>query len=63
VRLRGKITFTEDMRIKEKILTGNVLVKSIYKSSHNRIFKAFYIKHGSVIIGDFSGQPPKQFAF
>ena len=63
VRLRGKITFTEDMKIKEKILAGNDLVKSIYQKADNPIFKAFYIEHGSAIIGDFSGQPPKRFTF
>jgi uncharacterized pyridoxamine 5'-phosphate oxidase family protein len=61
VRLRGKVTFTEDVRIKEKILAGNALVKSIYQSADNPIFKAFYIEHGSAIVGDFSGQPPRQF--
>jgi uncharacterized pyridoxamine 5'-phosphate oxidase family protein len=51
------------MRIKEKTLAGNELVKSIYKSADNPIFKTFYIEHGSAIIGDFSGQPPRQFTF
>ena len=63
VRLRGKVTFTEDMRIKEKILEGSDLVKSIYKSADNPIFKVFYIAHGSAVIADISGQPPKQFTF
>jgi uncharacterized pyridoxamine 5'-phosphate oxidase family protein len=63
VRLRGKVIFAEDMRIKEKTLAGNELVKSIYKSADNPIFKTFYIEHGSAIIGDFSGQPPRQFTF
>jgi uncharacterized pyridoxamine 5'-phosphate oxidase family protein len=63
VRLRGKIRFTEDIIIKEKILARNDLVKSLYKSADNPIFKTFYIEHGLAIIGDFSGQPPKQFIF
>jgi uncharacterized pyridoxamine 5'-phosphate oxidase family protein len=63
VRLRGKITFTEDLKIKEKILAGNDLVKSIYQKADNPIFKAFYIEHGSASIGDVSGQPPKRFIF
>jgi uncharacterized pyridoxamine 5'-phosphate oxidase family protein len=63
VRLRGKIAFTEDLRVKEKILAGNNLVKSIYRSADNPIFKAFYIEHGLAVIGDFSGQPPKKFTF
>ncbi len=63
VRLRGKITFTEDMKIKEKILAENDLVRSIYQKADNPIFKAFYIEHGSASIGDFSGQPPKRFTF
>lgn len=63
VRLRGKVTFTEDIRIKEKILASNDLVKSIYQSADNPIFKAFYIEHGLAIISDFSGLPPRQFTF
>jgi uncharacterized pyridoxamine 5'-phosphate oxidase family protein len=63
VRLRGKITFTEDLKIKEKILAQNDLVKSIYKSAGNPVFKAFYLDHGTAVIGDTSGQPPKQFTF
>jgi uncharacterized pyridoxamine 5'-phosphate oxidase family protein len=63
VRLRGKVKFTEDMKIKEKIVSGNELVKSIYQSAVNPIFKAFYIEHGTASISDFSGRPPKKFEF
>ena len=63
VRLRGKVTFTEDKKVKEKILEGNALVKSIYLTPDNPIFKAFFIEHGTAAIADFSGQPPKTFTF
>jgi uncharacterized pyridoxamine 5'-phosphate oxidase family protein len=63
VRLRGKITFTEDRKVKERILEGNPLVKSIYQTPDNPIFKTFYMEHGSASISDFSGQPPKTFTF
>jgi uncharacterized pyridoxamine 5'-phosphate oxidase family protein len=63
VRLRGKITFTEDRKVKERIIEGNSLVKSIYQTPDNPIFKAFYIEHGSASIADFSGQPPKIYTF
>ncbi len=63
VRLRGRIQFTEDKKVKEKILEGNALVKSIYQTPDNPIFKAFFMEHGSASIADFSGQPPKTFEF
>lgn len=63
VRLRGKIQFTDDRKIKEKILDGNALVKSIYQTPDNPIFKAFYMEHGSASIADFSGRPAKTCTF
>lgn len=63
VRLRGSITFTDDKKVKEKILNGNALVKSIYQTPDNPIFKAFYMEHGTAVVADFSGRPPKPFIF
>lgn len=63
VRLRGKITFTEDMKIKERILREKALVKSTYHTADNPIFKVFYIEHGVASISDFSDQQPKRFTF
>lgn len=63
VRLRGKAEFSDDLSIKAKILDTSNLVKSIYKTPDNPIFKVFYIEHGSAVLADFSGQPPKQITF
>ena len=63
VRLRGNITFTDDLVVKGKILSVNSFVKSIYQTPDNPIFKAFYMEHGSASIADFSGQPPKTYTF
>jgi uncharacterized pyridoxamine 5'-phosphate oxidase family protein len=63
VRLRGSIKFTEDIKVKEKILAGNEMVKSIYLRADNPIFKVFYIEQGNAVITDFSGQPTRQFVF
>jgi uncharacterized pyridoxamine 5'-phosphate oxidase family protein len=63
LRLRGRIVFTEDLKLKEKILTASELVKSIYQRADNPVFKVFYIERGSAVIADFSGQPPQCFVF
>ena len=63
VRLRGRICFTEDVNLKEKVLATSDLVKSIYQKADNPVFKVFYVEHGTAIIGDFSGQPQKQVIF
>jgi len=63
VRIRGEIKFSDDLRIKEKVLDNQPMVKSIYKTADNPIFEAFYIEHGTATVADFSGQPPKTFEF
>lgn len=63
IRLSGEAKFSDDLAIKGKILEGNGLVKSIYKSADNPIFEIFYLEHGTAVIADFSGQPPKKISF
>ncbi|HEY1406139.1 MAG TPA: pyridoxamine 5'-phosphate oxidase family protein [Spirochaetota bacterium] len=63
VRVRGKVLFTDDRAVKEKILATNQLIRSIYKSADNPVFEVFSMEHGDVIISDFSGNPPREFAF
>lgn len=63
VRLRGKVKFYGGKEIKERIISNNDLVSSIYQSADNPIFEVFYIEHGEAIISDFSGQPPRCFSF
>lgn len=63
VRVSGEIIFCDDIDKKEKALNASELVKRIYKSSDNPIFKVFYVEHGTATISDFSGQPPKKVEF
>ena len=39
----GEAIFVEDLALKQKLLDGNALIKSIYKSQDNPHFKVFYI--------------------
>ncbi|ABO48855.1 pyridoxamine 5'-phosphate oxidase-related, FMN-binding protein [Desulforamulus reducens MI-1] len=63
IRLSGEVKFSNDLGIKEKILERSALVKSIYQTADNPVFEAFYIEHGTAVIADFSGQPPKVVEF
>lgn len=63
LRLSGEAKFSADLKIKEKILEISPLVKSIYQTADNPTFEAFYIEHGTAIMADFSGQPPKTITF
>ena len=63
IRLSGEAKFSSDLKIKEKVLEASGLVKSIYKTADNPIFEVFYIEHGTAILADFSGQPPKTINF
>lgn len=62
-RIRGEIKFTDELAVKEKVLEAQGMVKSIYQTADNPIFEVFYIEHGTAILADFSGQPPKEFKF
>jgi len=63
VRLRGEVKFSPDLKIKERIIANNELVRSIYETPDNPALETFYLEHGQAIMFDFSGQPPKIFDF
>jgi uncharacterized pyridoxamine 5'-phosphate oxidase family protein len=63
LRLSGKITFSDDRKIKEKIIESNGPLKNMYKSADNPIFTIFYLEHGNASIWSFSAQTPKKFEF
>jgi len=63
MRLNGEVKFSNDLRIKGKIIETHALVRSIYQSADNPVFEIFYIEHGTAILADFSGQPPKRIDF
>lgn len=62
VRLAGRITFTDDLNTKRKILENSPTVKGKYHSEDNPAFEVFYVEHGEASIS-CPGQPPKIFSF
>lgn len=63
LRISAEIHFTEEPSKKEKALEVYPIVKRIYHSADNPIFKVFYFEHGTAVISDFSGRPPRKLAF
>lgn len=61
LRLHGRAVFSADLGIKAKVLEGNPLVKSIYKTADNPTFEIFYLEGAAATIADFSGNPPQNF--
>ncbi|EOU1112189.1 pyridoxamine 5'-phosphate oxidase family protein [Clostridium perfringens] len=61
LRLNGKVVFSKDLEIKEKVLNSSELVKSIYKEATNPIFEVFYLEDAKAVIADFLGNPPKEY--
>lgn len=60
IRIAGQVEFIDDLKLKEKIINMNELVKSLYQTPDNPTFELFTIK-GKATIADFSGQPPKTY--
>lgn len=63
VRISGEIKFSNDLQIKERIISNNDLVRSIYRTADNPTFEIFYLEHGEAVVSDFSGQPPRKYSF
>ena len=61
LRLNGKVVFSQDLAIKEKIQEANPLVKSIYQTPDNPEFEVFYLDEAVATISDFSGNPPQTY--
>jgi uncharacterized pyridoxamine 5'-phosphate oxidase family protein len=62
-RITGEVVFTEAQDKKEKALASSEMVKQLYKSAENPVFKVFFIEHGTAVIADFSGKPPRVVEF
>ena len=60
IRVTGKVNFTDDLKIKEKVINSSELVKGIYETPDNPTFEVFSIE-GLAVIADFSGEPPKEY--
>jgi uncharacterized pyridoxamine 5'-phosphate oxidase family protein len=61
IRIDGKVKFINDVRLKDKVLDTNEIVKSIYKSGSNPDFEIFYFENGKIILADLLGNPSKEF--
>jgi hypothetical protein len=61
LRLNGKVVFSQDTAIKEKVQETSPLVKSIYQTPDNPEFEVFYLDEAVATISDFSGNPPQTF--
>jgi uncharacterized pyridoxamine 5'-phosphate oxidase family protein len=61
IRLSGRVVFSKDPAIKKKIIEGNDLVRSVYRTADNPVFEIFYLEKAKAVIADFSGNPPKEY--
>ena len=62
-RVCGEIRFDDSMPIREKIFERAPMVKQLYQSPDNPIFKVFYLEHGQATIDSFSSDQQKAFEF
>ena len=58
LRIAGKVEFTDDFDLKQKVIDSNELVKTLYETADNPTFEVFTVT-GKATIADFSGTPPK----
>lgn len=63
VRISGEVTFSADAAMKKMVFESSDMVKGIYKTPENPVFEVFALRHGHVIVSDFSGQPPRVVEF
>ena len=61
LRLKGKVVFSQDLAIKEKVQEASPLVKSIYQTPDNPEFEVCYLDKAVATIHDFSGNPPQTY--
>lgn len=62
-RLSGRAKFEDNRQVKAAIIEKSGLVKQIYQTPDNPVFELFHLEHADGMVADFSGQPPKRFAF
>lgn len=63
VRVNGNVTFEDSRAVKERILSEQPFIKSIYGTADNPDFTTFCVEHGAYAIVDFSGNPPRGGSF
>ena len=60
LRIAGKVEFTDDLDLKQKVIDSNELVKTLYETADNPTFEVFTVA-GKATVADFSGNPPKTY--
>ena len=60
LRIAGKVEFTDDLDLKQKVIDSNELVKTLYETADNPTFVVFTVA-GKATVADFSGNPPKTY--
>lgn len=63
IRVSGEVKFSDNIKIKEKIINSSELVKSIYKTPDNPLLEIFYLINGTATKSSLSGAPTKKLEF
>jgi uncharacterized pyridoxamine 5'-phosphate oxidase family protein len=63
LRISGKVTFSDDPLLKQRVINENEQVRAIYKTAENPIFEIFFIEHGTARLQYFTGLPEKTIEF
>lgn len=61
LRISAEVEFTNDLKLKQKVIDANSLVKALYQSGDNPEFEVFTLNNAKAVIADFSGNPPKKY--
>lgn len=62
IRLNGKVVFSHDLRVKEKVFEESPIVKTIYADPENPHFEVFYLAEANASISEI-GKPPVTYKF
>jgi uncharacterized pyridoxamine 5'-phosphate oxidase family protein len=62
IRLKGRVSFVEDMGLKKEIFDMAANVRNIYKTADNPTLVVFCLENGGAVIASLSGEPPKELA-
>ncbi|MGF9858576.1 hypothetical protein ABEX55_16165 [Priestia endophytica] len=61
LRIRGKIKFSVDKHIKQRIIDNNELVRLIYQTGSNPPFEIFYIEEGESTVSYLDNKTTEYF--
>lgn len=63
LRIGGEIRFDEDIRHKQKCFEKYPMLKDIYQTPDNPLFKVFYLEHGTATLDSMTPNPQKVVTF